>query len=295
MTPTDFYSEPTQTILKERFAAELDELTDVRQVAELVAQLVVYDMVTTEFYGLSLTDERAEEIHLRSVEEMIERLDEAAPVGLHGREPKHRLVGRCHHYTRLAVELLRATGVPARARCGFGAYFNPPRFEDHWICEYWDAGRWRLMDAQFDDEWQRRLNLPFDAIDVPRDQFLVAADAWQACRSGRVDAELFGISFVSLAGLWYVAGNLVRDAAALNRAQMLPWDFWGAQPESDRPLTDEELAFFDRLADLTHDPDSAFDDLRRAYENDDRLTVPATVFNALHDRREPASPDSRRS
>ena len=41
---------------------------------------------------------------------------------------------------------VRAQGTPARARCGFGAYFGKGRFEDHWVCEYWDAAeeRWRL-------------------------------------------------------------------------------------------------------------------------------------------------------
>jgi hypothetical protein len=29
-------------------------------------------------------------------------------------------------------------------------------------------------------------------------------------------------------GLWFVAGNLLRDAAALNNMGMLPWDAWGA-------------------------------------------------------------------
>jgi hypothetical protein len=40
---------------------------------------------------------------------------------------------------RLTVALLRAAGVPARARCGFGAYFRPGWLEDHWI-----AGNLRL-------------------------------------------------------------------------------------------------------------------------------------------------------
>jgi hypothetical protein len=29
-------------------------------------------------------------------------------------------------------------------------------------------------------------------------------------------------------GLWFSAGNLVRDIAALNNRETLPWDFWGA-------------------------------------------------------------------
>jgi hypothetical protein len=41
----------------------------------------------------------------------------------------------------------------------FGAYFNPPKFEDHWVCEYWDAERrgWALADAQLDAVWYEKI------------------------------------------------------------------------------------------------------------------------------------------
>jgi transglutaminase-like putative cysteine protease len=48
------------------------------------------------------------------------------------RPPQKRLVGVCHHPMLLLVAMLRAQGVPARARSGFGSYFNPGFFEDHW-------------------------------------------------------------------------------------------------------------------------------------------------------------------
>jgi hypothetical protein len=59
------------------------------------------------------------------------------------------------------IAALRAKGIPARGRCGFGAYFNPPFFEDHWVCEYWDADkeRWILVDTQFDEVWREKLNV----------------------------------------------------------------------------------------------------------------------------------------
>ena len=73
-------------------------------------------------------------------------------------------------FALMLVTLLRAKGVPARSRCGFAAYFNPPNFEDHWVCEYWDAQerRWRLADPQIDDVWRGRLNIGFDTLDLPR-------------------------------------------------------------------------------------------------------------------------------
>ena len=110
--------------------------------------------------------------------------------------------------------------------------------------------------------WQEKLKPDFDILDVPRDRFLIAGDAWAQCRAGKADPAKFGIAFANLRGLWFIAGNLVRDVAALNKMEMLPWDVWGAMPQPDESLTDEQLAFFDRLAALTRAPDSSFAELR---------------------------------
>ena len=51
---------------------------------------------------------------------------------------------------------------------------------------------------------------------MPRTAFLVAADAWSRCRSGRADPDQFGISFAKLKGLWYGFGG--SDGFALIEA-----------------------------------------------------------------------------
>ena len=75
--------------------------------------------------------------------------------------------------------------------------------------------------------------------------------------------------------------------AALNKTEMLPWNVWGAQPPPNDPLTDDQLAFFDKLAALTRAPDTSFAELCALYEGDDRLRVPPVVFNAVRDAPEP--------
>jgi hypothetical protein len=128
---------------------------------------------------------------------------------------------------------------------------------DHWVCEYWNApeARWVLVDAQLDQIQQAKLDLGFDPLDIPRDRFLVAGDAWSLCRTGRADPSAFGLG--KHWGLWWIAGNLVRDLAALNNMEMLPWDVWGAMPHSDWRPTDDQLVLFDRVASLTCTPDAA--------------------------------------
>ncbi len=185
--------------------------------------------------------------------------------------------------------MLRAQGTPARARCGFGGYFGSTAFEDHWVCEYWDGGAqsWKLADAQIDDVQLGLFDVDFDLMDVPRDRFLVAGDAWRLCRAGDADPARFGLSLLNEAGYWWIAANLLRDVAALNNMEMLPWDVWGAMPAPDETISDELNALFDRLAELTRDPDAAFADLTAAYADDARLHVPGTVYNAVLNRPEP--------
>lgn len=73
----------------------------------------------------------------------------------------------------------------------------------------------------------------------------------------------------------------MRDVAALNKMEMLPWDVWGAILHPNESLNDDRLVFFDRIAALTRSPDTSFTELLALYEGSDRLHVPATVFNGV--------------
>lgn len=289
-TILDFYAQPARMTSAGRHAPLFDELpNDVGELVSVIQGLAIYDLVAADFYGFTLPDKRANEIHIRSMEHMLAQLLalDDRPLSV-ARPADKRLACRCHNFTRFLVAMLRAKGIPARARCGFGVYFNPPYFEDHWVCEYWREAeaRWALADPQFDEVWRTKLKIDHDILDVPRDRFLVAGEAWARCRAGEADPAKFGIVFANLRGLWFIAGNLVREAAALNKMEMLPWDVWGAQPPPNEPLNNAQLAFFDTLAALTREPDASCDQLRTLYAEDDRLRVPATVFNAVLNRPE---------
>jgi hypothetical protein len=195
------------------------------------------------------------------------------------RPPQSRLAGNCRHFTVLMVSMLRAQGVPARARCGFGMYFREGRGEDHWVCEYRNAAenRWVLVDGQLDALQRDLFHIAFDVTDVPRDGFLVAADAWRRCRAGAADPDTFGLSFLNEQGWWWIAANMVRDAAALENVEVLPWDSWGVMPGPDDPV---DMALFDDLAAATIAPDDTVAERRRLLQ-DERLRIPAKVHNDL--------------
>jgi hypothetical protein len=214
----------------------LDETpTDVAALCRLVQGVMIH-VLWADQYGIDLPESRKEEVQLRSTSARLERILEldSRPLG-QVRPPERRAVGNCRDFTVMLTAILRHHGVPARARCGFGRYFTPNQYEDHWVCEYWNSElqRWLLVDAQLDELQCRKLSISFDPLDVPRDQFIVGGRAWQMCRAREADPEAFGIS--DMHGLWFVRGNLVRDVATLNKVELLPWDSWGILEE----LTDE--------------------------------------------------------
>lgn len=272
-----------------RHAALFDGLpNDAADLVGVVQGLLVHEHLA-HLYGLTLREEDRATVHIRRVEQMLEQIVARDARPLHVARPVgDRVLGNCRHFTVLLAAMLRAQGVPARARCGFGAYFVDGMFEDHWVCEYWHAEqhRWVLVDAQIDARQHGLFPIDFELTDVPRDRFLVAGQAWARCRAGTADAEKFGLSLINEAGYWWIAGNLMRDLAALNNVELLPWDTWGAMPEPQEQIDDGRLALFDRLAALTCYPDSNLLELLRLAD-DDRLRVPPSVHNALRDRREP--------
>jgi hypothetical protein len=262
---------------------------DAAGLAAVIQGVLIHEHLTG-LYGFTLPDERRDSVHLRRAEQLLERIAAADSRPLDVARPAaQRVAGNCRHFTVLLVTMLRAAGTPARARCGFGAYFVPGLFEDHWVCEFWDAARerWVLADAQLDARQRDRFGVGFDVLDVPRDQFLIAGRAWQRFRAGEADPAAFGLSVIGESGDWWIAANLMRDAAALCGLELLPWDCWGVMPEPGDPMDAAVLALFDQLAELTADPDASLAALAALQAADDRIRVPPLVRNALRGRAEP--------
>lgn len=275
----DYYGTPG------RFTT-LDEgdvgISDIREAVETVQGLLVYDLFAKALYGVELSTEQADAIHERGTAPLLalarrmdsRPLNESRPAG-------NRIGARCHVYSRVTVALLRAAGVPARARCGFGAYFRPGWFEDHWVAEYWnaDGSKWQMVDAQLDSVWLPMTKALDDPFDITPQQFVTAGHAWQAWRRGELDDRRCGLSAINEHGAHWIAGNLRLDFASLNRVEMLPWDVWGEGWEPGESPSAAQLQLFDEIAALTVDPDARFGELRDRYESDDRLRMTGSVLN----------------
>lgn len=257
---------------------------------------VLHGVLIHEFlgglYGVEI-EIGSDAVNLHRAEDVL-ALAGGAPL-VEARPPSDRVPSNCRQFSVVATALLRAVGIPARARCGFGAYFVPDRLEDHWVVEVREPAedRWRLVDMQVDEVQRRAMSIAVDVLDLARDEFVVAGDAWLGHRSGTIDADRCGLSTIGEQGDWWIAGNLLRDVASLLGVESRPWDVWGAMREPGDPIPAADLALFDRLAALTVGgqlggmPSAAdLDELAELAATDGRVGIPDQVFNAVHQQME---------
>jgi hypothetical protein len=257
---------------------------DIEKLTEIVQGLSIHMFTAKEFYSTKLDQTRIEnEAHIRHFDKLLDKVMELDNSSLEvSRQPGKRIVGVCHHFSKLLTGFIRAKKIPARMRYGFGNYFNAGYFEDHSICEYWneEEKRWVIVDPQFDRIWIKNLGIQHNVLDVPNDKFFKPAESWLLCRKGKLDPYQFGIFQPEMRGLWFIAGNLVKDVASLQKQELLQWDSWSGMPRPNNSMTNKKtLKFFDELAELMAQPDNNIEEVKKYYE---QIAVPNRVFNAMH-------------
>ena len=181
--------------------------------------------------GFGIPVERHEERSIHAVSDILRVLRHHDDRGVeHPRSGSSRVVGTCRHFALLACAFLRHRAIPARCRVGFASYFAPGSFLDHWVVEYWDHAelRWVRVDPEI---------LGFAFVEAPHDladgEFLTGGEAWIRCREGRaIHRPSALMACPENFGIGEVRGNLIRDLAALNKVETLPWDEWGRMEAS---------------------------------------------------------------
>lgn len=247
------------------------------EVEELVrvAQGVMIHIFHAHRHGIELSEERQSEVNIRKVEDMLKRIEEldSRPI-VFKREPDKRLVGNCRDFSVFICSLLRYKDIPARVRCGFGTYFTPGMYEDHWTCEYWNfvKQKWIQIDPQLDSLQIKAFGIEFDPLDMPSGQFLTAGEVWKMCQSGKIDPNLCGI--FDLKGLWFIRGNLLRDLMALNKLEVLPWDCNELMETPEEQMTVKDYELLDHVADLLTAENTAPSEINSLYESNPALHMP---------------------
>lgn len=224
--------------------------------------------------ALNLSADRFGENQIRPASSLVQRLLALDPTPLTtAREPDRRVVGTCRHFAVLSCALLRHRGISARVRCGFATYFQPGQGLDHWITEYWDdsGSRWIRIDAEI----LGQTVLPHPQ-DLRPEDFLTGGEAWSAYRRGEIDAAHFGVHGSQNWGPAEIRGNAVKDLAALNKVETLPWDEWGRMTDAYEGKTGADYdALLDELASVCAGDDSAA--VSALYDHED-LRVPEKLI-----------------
>jgi hypothetical protein len=252
----EYYANPGSLTKLGRYAHLIKDLPeDIPGLCQALQGLVVHYVVS----GIDFPRERKAEIDTRWSEDILKTIQARDTSSLTvARKPEERFVGCCRDFATLLVAILRERGTPARTRVGFSTYFSPDFNFDHVIAEYWNSERWVLVDPQMPPD-----SVPFNPHDMPEGVFITASQAWQRLRQGKLEPNIFGVApHLSYKGDWFIRNYVVHELAALNKHEMLLWDWWGVM--SDRLEGDLEL--IDHVANSILKGDSAWREWRRLFE-----------------------------
>ncbi len=251
-----YYSEPGKITGLGKYKEFIEWLPESPEVIYQVVQgLIVHDM-WVGLYGESYNSDHEYPQKTAYMEDLLDKALEIDSSSLAiPRHPRNRVIACCREFATLMCAFLRAKGIPARSRCGLAVYFGwVGKYEDHWICEYWDGSRWVMADPQLDPFQQSYVTnfglkgindnfteknikekieriKQFTPRDLKPDEFITAGQAWRLCREVNASPEDFGIScpirpewgIESLYGLWFIRGQLLRDFASLNKIETVPF------------------------------------------------------------------------
>jgi len=209
---THFYRQPSPTSDLGRHRGLSPGLpADPEALSAIVRGLLVHNF-SAKVQGLAFPAERMSHMQTVGAEAILDNVFslDPAPLGVE-RPAERRMVGFCYHFALLHCALLRATGTPARIRCGFAGYFEARRWIDHWVTEYWDGDGWLLTDPQT------------GRSDLTGDDFQDGPTAWNQCRDGASTSAAYGNG--ELWGWDELRGSLINDVAALNKVEVSGW-YW---------------------------------------------------------------------
>jgi len=277
-----FYARQTDTSDPGALAPLLDALpADPAGVATAIAGLVVHPVVLA-YRNIGHPHAEAKDAEARTARDLLRRAVDRDPSPLATARPiERRVVGTCRHYALLAASVFRRHGIPARLRVGFATYFVRDFHEDHWLCEYHDERGWRLLDAELGEEAiAQHFKIDFAPWDVPRDRFLVAGETWRGLRTGAIDPGRCGVSFIPpVRGAWFAGASVLRDLAALNRRELMPWDYWGLAREFSpgTAVPPGAAVHLDEVAAVISGAAPDWRAVRAIYDGSDDLRVPATI------------------
>lgn len=185
----------------------------------------------------------------------------------------------CRETSILLIAILKSKNIPARTRCGFThAVSEIDGAGDHWIVEYYNEidNKWILVDPTmcYDSETLEYFHINYPLVDMPRNQFIFAADAYLGLRNGKYQAEdIYCFSNPKTFGIKAAISELFYDFHSLMNHEILFCQSPKYLKDSNYELTNDEYLELDELARLMLDPDRNFDELKHIWENNEKFRI----------------------
>lgn len=255
--------------------------TDPESLSAVARNLIVHYRAS----GHELPSNSRDDVNARWLEATltIDQARHAAPLD-EPREITERVQGCCRDHTLFCVGVLRSHGIPARSRVGYAGYFINGWHHDHVVVEAQLDGRWRRFDSEVD--------APRPTVPSPMDMdrgtldgtgFVTAAEVWNGHRQGDIDATTYGVDpdLPLFSGPRFVFDQVIYEVAHRFGDELLLWDGWGRIGEPGTPVSDEDAAWIDGIADLLIEADrgdeAAEQRLLERYRSDPGLHPGSTI------------------
>ena len=229
---------------------------------------------------VSITRLDYEEDYFQTAQSMIAELLRKNPNYNIKREAKDKIHITCRGQAILLASILKAKGIPARARSGFAPYIKYDGISyDHWITEYYDEKEnvWKLVDA---DEHCPDHEMGFDLNNIPYDRFIFGANAYLGLRENSIKPEsiLYASDPVTL-GMKAALRGLFYDFHSLMNNEIIFLHIPRYINEKDFELSEQEYKELDELAKLMLNPNKNFEKLLEIWNTNTKYRIMQGALN----------------
>lgn len=300
-----FYKIPDMITDLSKYSISLKKITNNPEyISRIASGLFIHDSSTT-FFNVPYCEEKLfHPLLMSDLLEEIMKIDDDYLTKV--RDANKRLLVCCREYSVFTVALLRAKNIPARSRCVFPLYLNVAEsLVEHWIVEYWNGIRWvatdPMIDPMFLSALERKGIIKVNGIDkgtisnygfpnpndLDKKEYISTGEAWKYLRENKVVNKQF--SYLGLNGKYYVRIQLLRDFLAINKFEFQThfslinqgynWKCWRLIDIGNEELTRQDILLLDKIAELTLDIDSNFENIRDLYESTPQLHMPKELIN----------------
>lgn len=186
----------------------------------------------------------------------------------------------CRGNAILLASILKAKGIPTRVRSGFAEYIrHDGTYYDHWIIEYYNKSknRWTLVDA--DNQWGDD-KIDFDLNDIPRNEFLLGAEAYLNLRNHKIkEKNVLYASDPVTTGLPAAIRVLFYDFHCLMNDEIIFEFVPRYVSEKNFNLSEEELKELDELARLMLYPNENYEKICSIWETNLKYRIMSGNLN----------------